>query len=263
MIDLREGLQELADAGARHGTTPGPAAAIRRGRQRRRRIVGTIAAVIALALAVGNGATARLADLSDLPATTPSTLPPMPPLDLRSGLPTGPAETAAFRTLERRVRRCRGGVLEQPQVVGYFRSAEFRRLVMVVAKLPSVGEGTICWAGGVFGLDGAGALPGPVRPASIATGLGAQVSRSAGYGWVRGLVDRRSFRVRVRFRDRPDLLDVPVIHGSHTYLVNFYVGLFPPGWVPVEVTAFDAEGRQLAGCAVDPSASALPRCPGS
>jgi hypothetical protein len=114
----------------------------------------------------------------------------------------------------------------------------------------------------VFDLDGAGALPGPVRPASIATPLGGQVSQGAGYGSVRGLVDRRSFRVRVRFRDRPDLLEVPVIHGTHTYLVNFYVALFPPGWAPVEVTAFDAEGRRLAGCAVDPSAGALPRCPG-
>jgi hypothetical protein len=133
---------------------------------------------------------------------------------------------------------------------------------MVVAKLPSVGEGTLCWAAGVFDLDGAGALQGPVRPVSIATPLGAQVSRGAGYGSVRALVDRRSFRVQVRFGDRPDLLEVPVIHGTHSYLVNFYVGLFPPGWAPVEVTAFDAEGRRLAGCAVDPSASALPLRPG-
>jgi hypothetical protein len=68
--------------------------------------------------------------------------------------------------------------------------------------------------------------------------------------------------VQVRFRDRPTL-DLAAIHGSYVYEVNFYVGLFPPGWVPVEVTTIDAQGRRLAGCAIDPSVSTLPRCPGN
>ena len=61
MNDLREHLHELADAAARHGTTTGPAAAIRRGRQRRRRIAGAVAAVLALVVAVGSGSLGRLA----------------------------------------------------------------------------------------------------------------------------------------------------------------------------------------------------------
>jgi hypothetical protein len=73
----------------------------------------------------------------------------------------------------------------------------------------------------------------------------------------------RTHRVRVRFRDQPTILDVPAIYGLYRWDVNFYVGLFPPGWLPVEVTSFDAEGRQLAGCAIELSASRLPRCPGN
>ena len=72
----------------------------------------------------------------------------------------------------------------------------------------------------------------------------------------------RAYRVRVRFTENRSIPEVPVIHSANQYLVNFYVGLFPPGWEPIEVTAFDAEGRQLAGCAVDPLVGALPRCPG-
>jgi hypothetical protein len=54
-----------------------------------------------------------------------------------------------------------------------------------------------------------------------------------------------------------------VIQSWGSYVVNLYIGLFPPGWVPVEVTAYDANGRQVAGCALDPSAATLGRCPGT
>ena len=96
---------------------------------------------------------------------------------------------------------------------------------------------------------------------SVTIPLTADLDHGDGYGAVYGQVDKPAFRVRVRFRDRP-ILDVPVIHSANQYLVNFYVGLYPPGWEPIEVTAFDMEDRRLAGCAVDPSVGALPRCPG-
>ena len=68
--------------------------------------------------------------------------------------------------------------------------------------------------------------------------------------------------MRVRFRDQP-ILDVPVIQVANQYLVNFYVGLFPRGWTPIEVTAFDLEGRRLAGCTFLRSRlDVLPPCPG-
>jgi hypothetical protein len=161
------------------------------------------------------------------------------------------------------VHRCPGGLTPRGNLIGYFRSAQYRRLVVMGGKPPASDETTICWAVGVFDPDGAGRLSRPVEPVPVTTPLTANVEGSAGYGIVYGQVDKRTVRVRVRFRDRPSPVDVPVIHTLRTYLVNLYVGLFPPGWVPVQVTAFDANDRQLAGCALQPPAGAatLPRCP--
>jgi hypothetical protein len=260
--DLREDLHELADAAARHGTTPGPAAAIRRGRQRRRRIAGAVAAALALVLAVGSGSLSRLAQ-PDLPATAPpTTLLPIPSLDLTTPqFAAGTPQAAAFDALVARVRRCPGGQ-GSPDLVGYLRSAEFRRLVMVAAKRPGFRETTVCWAAAVFDLDGKAERLGAVRPAPVAAPLTATSGGTGDYGVVQGQTAKEAVLVRVRFRDQPVLLDLPVIQSWGPYSVNVYVGLFPPGWAPVEVTAYDAAGRRVAGCALDPSASTLPPCPG-
>jgi hypothetical protein len=254
MIDLREHLQELADAAARHGTTAGPVAAIRRGRQRRQRIAVVVAAALAVAVAVGSGVTGRLAVQPDLPATAPvNRLPPLPELDIRSGSPAPPAEEKAGATLTARVRRCPAGIGE-PAMFGYFWSAEPRRLVMIVGKAPADGDTKLCWAAGVFDRNGAGWAARPVKPAATATPLTVTVTGSTEYGAVYGQVDARAVRVRVRFDGRPSLLEVPAVQTGRQFQVNLYVGVFPPGWRPVEVTAFDAGGRQLTGCA-------LPDCP--
>ena len=60
----------------------------------------------------------------------------------------------------------------------------------------------------------------------------------------------------MRFDGRPLLLEVPAVLTGRQFGVNLYVGVFPPGWRPVELTTFDAQGRQLTGCA-------LPDCPGN
>jgi hypothetical protein len=260
--DLRERLHELADAAARHGTTTGPAAAIRRGRQRRRRITGAVAAVLALIVGVGSGTLGRLAQ-PDLPATTPpTTLLPVPKLDvLTPQFAAGTREAVASDALIAQVRRCPGGD-GSPGPVGYFRSAEFRRMVLVAAKRPGLGEATVCWAAAVFNDAGKAERLGAVRPVPIALPLTAISGGSSNVGVVQGQTAKDAVLVRVRFRDRPALLDLPVIQSRPTYLVNLYVGIFPPGWTPVEVTAYDANGRRVAGCAIDPSSSTLPPCPG-
>lgn len=270
MIDLREHLQELADAAARHGSTPGPAAAIHRGRQRRRRIAGVVAAVLAVTLAVGSGVTGRLVGRQDLPATSPvTTLPPLPELDLLGEWPASAADEAAGLQMEPQVRGCPGGIIRGGTPIVRFRSAEYRRLVFIGGKPPASGETTVCWAVGIYDLEtGAGKLSRPVRPVSVAipgqVDLTADLDDGPGYGAVYGQVDKRAYRVRVRFTEsnRP-ILDVAVIQAANQYLVNFYVGLFPRGWTPGEVTAFDAEGRQLAGCTFLPYRfDVLPPCPG-
>jgi hypothetical protein len=270
MIDLREHLQELADAAARHGDPRGPAAAIRRGRQRRRRIAGVVAAVLAIVLAVGSGVTGRLVGSSDLPATSPvTTLPPLPELDFLTDWPASAADEAAGLYMERLERRCPGGITKGGVLIAHFRSAEYGRLVMIGGKPPASGEKTVCWAVGVFDLeDGAGKLSRPVRPVSTAIPLTADFDEGPRYAALYGQVDKRAYRVRVRFADQPvfgprPILDVPVIQVANQYLVNFYVGLFPRDWMPVEVTAYDAEDRRLAGCAFMRSMpDVLPPCPG-
>jgi hypothetical protein len=86
MSDLRNRLQELADAAARHGRTPGPEAALRQGRRRRLLLAGGTAAGLVLVLFASLLGSDRLASRpaplapppTSPPATTsaPATLPP-------------------------------------------------------------------------------------------------------------------------------------------------------------------------------------------
>ena len=62
MLDLHQRLQELADAATRDGATPGPAHAIRRGRQRRRRIAAGVASLLLVAVVAGAAGTGQLGD---------------------------------------------------------------------------------------------------------------------------------------------------------------------------------------------------------
>ena len=78
MADLKERLQELADAAVREGHAPGAAAAIRRGRQRHRRRITAgllLAALLTGVLSVGVG----VGRLAVRPAT-PTPLVPAPPV---------------------------------------------------------------------------------------------------------------------------------------------------------------------------------------
>jgi hypothetical protein len=78
MSDLRERFQELADAGARHGRTPGPQAALRRARQRRLRLVGVTAILLA-----GSGPPAPRATRAVVDGAGP--VPGLPPPGRRRG----------------------------------------------------------------------------------------------------------------------------------------------------------------------------------
>ena len=71
MLDLHQRLQELADAATRDGATPGPAHAIRRGRQRRRRIAAGVASLLLVAVVAGAAGTGQLANRPPLPVAPP------------------------------------------------------------------------------------------------------------------------------------------------------------------------------------------------
>jgi hypothetical protein len=84
--------------------------------------------------------------------------------------------------MEPEVRRCPGGLTKRGNLIGYFQSPEYRRLVMIGGKLPASGETTVCWAVGVYDLNGAGKLSRPVKPVSITIPLTADLDEVPGTG---------------------------------------------------------------------------------
>src|SRR6266511_3804786 len=140
MSDLRERLQELADAAARHGRTPGPQAALRQGRRRRLLLAGGIAAGLALVLLASllgsDWLASRPAPLAP-PATTSSLVTTSPPVTLPPeigppdvsispdpgvverpvGSPSGKYGEQMVRDVASEVARCQGGDPDGPKVL--------------------------------------------------------------------------------------------------------------------------------------------------
>jgi hypothetical protein len=272
MIDLRERLQELADAATRQGATPGPADAIRRGRRRRRRIAAVTASLLAVALVAGATATGRLADPPDRPAIAPATTAPLPPgPDVRRDLPGGRStQDMAFEDLSGELRRCHGSASDKAELIGYVHSREWHRVWMVAAKPPKPGASGLCWTSGLFEGGGAGSFSGARQPRRVARPLTASGSLSARFGTIEGQVVKRAVRVQVRFRDGRPPLQLGVVKAADRYPVNFYIGFYPANgargeedWPPSEVAAFDAQGRQLARCTVGPPWNTRTACDGN
>jgi hypothetical protein len=148
MSDLRERLQELAEAAARHGRTPGPQAALRRGRRRRLRLAGGTAVLLALVLLAGLLGSERLASrpaplapptttsppatMSSTtapsreppPASAPDVEPPEVSIPLDPGVVQRPAGSPPGRVGEQmvwdvasEVARCEGGDPDGPEVL--------------------------------------------------------------------------------------------------------------------------------------------------
>jgi hypothetical protein len=270
--ELRDRLQELADAATRAGAPPGPAAAIRRGRRRRRHVIAGVASLLALALVAGAEGAGQLAGRPAPPLGATATTRPQPG-GQRPAKPSHPVpvEPTIFDDLAREVRRCPGGVSGQVERIGYVRSRTYRRIWMAVAKPPAPGDTGICWTSGFFGLDGGGGYGGLRRPKPAATPLTASGTGGTP-GSIEGQVAKRAVGVRVRFRDGRPPLDLPVVDTGSRYPVNLYVGFFPQGrlgagdeeyWAPSKVTALDAAGQPVASCTVGPPWNAPTSCPGN
>jgi hypothetical protein len=272
MIDLRERLQELADAATRQGATPGPADAIRRGRRRRRRIAAVTASLLAVGLVAGAAATGRLADQPDLPAVAPPTTAPLPAgPDVRHDLPGNRStQDMGFEDLSGELRRCQGSASDRAELIGYVHSKEWHRVWMVAAKPPKPGATGLCWTSGLFEGGGAGVLSGASRPRPVDRPLTASGSLSTRFGTIDGQVVKRAVRVQVRFRDGRPPLQLGVVQSGDRYPVNFYIGFYPANgargedeWPPAEVAAFDAQGRQLARCTLGPPWNTPSACDGN
>jgi hypothetical protein len=260
MVDLRERLQELADAATRDGTTPGPAHAIRRGRRRRGRIAAGVAVLLAAVLAAGAAGAGRLGGGPAGPAIAPATTaPPARPGRLPS------TEEMAFDDLSRELSRCRGGGPGPAERLATVRSRRWRQVWMAAARPPAPGTTRFCRTAGLFSGGGAGVSHGAAsaEPAFTLTAGGTNTAR---YGTIEGEVTKRAALVRVRFRDGRRPLDVAVIRTAARYPVNLYVAFFPGSgseeiWPATDVTAVDAGGRTIATCSVESPRNTKSSCP--
>ena len=273
MAGLRERLQELADAAARDGTTPGPAHAIHRGRQRRRRIIGGVASLLLVAVVAGAAGIGRLPDRTAIRPLAPvTTSPPSDPEAPESTSTRRSVQEQAFERLASELRRCPGGSSIPADLVGYVRSAKYRRLLIVAAKQPPPQETRFCWTFGWFGEGSKGyGYKGARRVRANRTPLTSDGNIESGFAQIAGRVTKQATRVRLRFRDGRPPMDLEIIEAGNRYPVNFYAGFFPQrptspgqgGWAAATLTALDGAGRTVATCRVGPPDGKTPKCPGN
>jgi hypothetical protein len=252
MPDLRDRLQELADAAARDGITPGPASAVRRGRRRRRRLAAGVASLLAVTLVAGVvGVTGRLPDRAATtpvaPVTTPSTtLAPVQP-----NLPSGAIDAQLWQDLKTALGECGVHVAAGPRLIA--RGTAYGKRWILGARPPRAGGKGMCWASGEAG-PGGGSEAGVSGSAnSPSREIVASGSQGETYGSVFGYVTRRAATVRVAFRDGRPALQVPVRKAGAAFPVNFYIAYYPQpspseGWAVDQVVALDPSGREVARC---------------
>jgi hypothetical protein len=275
MSDLRERLQEAADAAAREGRTPTAAALVTQGRRRRLRLAGGAAALLALGVVAVTVATDRLvgqpAPLAPSVTTRPSAITdstlggpdvsivPDPGVVQRPvGSPPRKVGKGMVRDVATELARCEGGDPDEKVLVAWGKA--HGQTWLIEAKPPRPGENWLCWATGMFDAGGAGGVGkegGPDSPLQPLRASGAQNIRSGGQYWgqVIGAVTKKAARVQVLFRKGIAPLELEPIQSGDRFPVNFYVGFYrQPGedknlnWWVTKVVAYDQAGRKVAEC---------------
>jgi hypothetical protein len=264
MSDLRERLQELADAAAREGRTPGAAAAIRRARQRQLRRAGGVASLLVVLLLAGTMLVDRVAGGPDEPGPGPAVGPPstqsLPGTGkVRTDQPAaGTPEHRLLTSMTSVLNRCRGG--GPPELIGWVRAHGFT--LMVAAKPPRPGEDWMCQVDGYpHPLGGvnvgterwvAEGLSPPPRKRLAATGGNFGLPADRGMlAYVRGYATKQAARVRVLPKDGRPPLEFGLIDPGDRFPVKFFLGLFtvPSADFPfAKVQALDQAGRAIAQC---------------
>jgi hypothetical protein len=270
MPDLRDRLQELADAATRDAVTPGPAHAIRRGRRRRRHLAAGVASLLAVVLAAGAVGTGRLHGRTTTEPLVPTVTSPPPAPGLTPGRTRVSLPEQTLHRLAAELRRCPGGTSIPPDMIGYTWSARYRQLLMVAAKQPPAGT-RFCWSVGWAGEQGQWGVTGARRVGASSTLLTFTGNIEPGFAQIAGTVTKRAARVRLRFRDGRPPIDLKILHAGDRYPVNFYVGFFAQGptsaqqggWAASTLTALEATGREIVTCRVGPPGDGTPKCPGN
>jgi hypothetical protein len=268
MSDLQTRLQRAADEAARHGRLPGPDAAIRRGRQRRRRLLGATVSLVGLVLVAGTLGTSRLASrqtpLAAAPTATttptatsatriPATVTKVVPLNVKVHLgPAGFADRFGMASdLTSEMEECDGGTAQVrmwAQVLA--------ETWVLAAKEPLPGKNWICWSDGLWDKGGGavfGGHGGPRNPLKLLQ-ASQQSDTVAGKGElavIGGPVTREAVRLRIQFRNGPPIDLVPVDAGPQfpvKFYAVFYLQPVKTAWMPERVVAYDKAGQRIAEC---------------
>jgi hypothetical protein len=268
MSDLQTRLQTAADEAARLGRIPGPEAAIRRGRQRRRRLVGGTASLVVLVLLAGVLGTGRLASrqttlaqaptLSTTPTATsvtriPAAVTKVIALDVQVQMgPSGfPDRWGMASDLTGQMQRCEGGAAQVrlwAQVLG--------ETWVLAAKEPLPGRNWICWADGLWSKNGASLSAGHGGSKDRlkllqASQLGEPIRGKGELAVVAGPVTRQAVRLRILFRNGPPIDLVPLEVGRQfpvKFYAVFYLQPAKTAWMPERVVAYDKAGDPIAEC---------------
>lgn len=250
MLDLHQRLQELADAATRDGATPGPAHAIRRGRQRRRRITAGVASLLLVALVAGAAGTGRLGDRPPGPVAPPGVPSTTVPPEVRAH--PVPAEVTAqlWEDIKSALGECGVRKAAGPRLIA--RGTAYGRVWVLGARPPRATKG-MCWATGESGPGGGGQVGGNGSAGSPSREVVASGSSGDKYGSVHGYVTKRATLVRVVFNDGRRPLEVTPVRAGARFPVNFYIAYFPQqgasgGWRVARVVALDRDGRTIAQC---------------
>lgn len=257
MSDLRDRLQELADAATRDGGTPGPAHAIRRGRQRRRRIIGGVASLLVAAVVAGVAGTGQLSDRPPEPVAPPGVPSTTMPPEVRAD--PVPDEVAAqlWEDAKSALRACEVSNAAGPRLIA--QGTAFGNAWVLGARPPRAGKG-MCWASGESGPGGGGQIGGNGSAESPSRKVVASGSSGDSYGSVHGYVTKKAALVRLVFNDGRKPLEVTPLRAGPQFPVDFYIAYYPQqgasgGWRVAQVLALDKEGRVLASCRTKDSCS--------
>jgi hypothetical protein len=265
MSDLQTRLQRAAEEAAHLGRPPGPGAAIRRGRQRRRRLLGGTASLVALVLLAGALGTGRLAtrqtSLAPAPTTTsvirnPAAVKKVVPLDVQIHFgPAGfPDRWGMASDLTSQMGQCEGGTAQVrawAKVLG--------ETWVLAAKEPLPGKNWICWSDGLWDKDGGNLYGGHgghggsknrlklLQASMVADNMGDKGTLAV----VGGPVTRQAVRLQILFRNGLRIDILPLELGPQ-FPVKFYAVpyLLPvkKAWMPSRVVAYNQAGRKIAEC---------------
>lgn len=259
MTNLRDLLQELAEAAAREGRTAGPTAAIRRGRQRRRRLAAASAALLAAVLAAGVVGTGQLRlDGRHTASPSPSTRPRFPATlaEYAATVANGSAEAGLLGLLTDQsegLGACKGGRPQDVRIVAVGRLPDRQGVWMIAARPPLPNERRLCW---MFALGNQHQRSSPVAYAGqppLLTTLHANDSGDPSKVVVDGYVTKQAARVRFILAGGRPPLDVAPLQSGNDFPVNFFVAVIPwrAGQEPYpyeRLIALDNSGREIASC---------------